>query len=200
MPYPVVFEADYAVTRSRVKAVFRSFLAFPLFLLVLAYGIVGALAVVCAWFAIVITGRYPEGLYRFVARATRFTAQATAYNALLTDVYPSLSGEDDPAYPIRMHFAGPQPRYSRMKTLFRGLLQVPLLFLRNTLQALLNVGAVGAWFCIVFTGRLPRGLFGLLVLATSYIARSDAYIYLLTETYPPFQDDATRMAGVVPAV
>jgi hypothetical protein len=35
-----------------------------------------------------------------------------------------------------------------------------------------------------------------MVLATSYIARSDAYIFLLTETYPPFQDEQTRTAGL----
>ena len=34
-----------------------------------------------------------------------------------------------------------------------------------------------------------------MVLANSYTARSDAYLYLLTETYPPFQDEQTRAAG-----
>jgi len=48
----------------------------------------------------------------------------------------------------------------------------------------------------VFTARLPRGLFDPMVLANSYIARSDAYLFLLTETYPPFQDDQTRAAGL----
>jgi dTDP-4-dehydrorhamnose 3,5-epimerase-like enzyme len=61
---------------------------------------------------------------------------------------------------------------------------------------LLEIGAVGAWFVIVITGKMPRGLFDPMVLANSYIARSDAYIYMLTETYPPFQDEQTRSAGV----
>ena len=62
---------------------------------------------------------------------------------------------------------------------------------------LFEVGAVAAWFVIVITGKLPRGLFDLMVLANSYTARSDAYLFLLTETYPPFQDEYTRSAGVV---
>ena len=49
---------------------------------------------------------------------------------------------------------------------------------------------------ILITGKLPRGLFDLMVLANSYTARSDAYLYLLTETYPPFQDEQTRAAGL----
>jgi hypothetical protein len=43
---------------------------------------------------------------------------------------------------------------------------------------------------------MPRGLFDVMVLANSYIARSDAYLFLLTETYPPFQDEMTRAAGL----
>jgi hypothetical protein len=35
-----------------------------------------------------------------------------------------------------------------------------------------------------------------MVLANSYMARSDAYILLLSETYPPFQDEHTRAAGI----
>jgi hypothetical protein len=49
MPYPVVFEADYAEGRSRPKALFRSLLPVPQFLRVVVYAIVGAVAVVCAW-------------------------------------------------------------------------------------------------------------------------------------------------------
>jgi hypothetical protein len=60
---------------------------------------------------------------------------------------------------------------------------------------LLEITAVAAWFVIVLSGKLPRGLYDVMVLANSYIARSDSYLYLLTETYPPFEDTQTRSAG-----
>ena len=60
---------------------------------------------------------------------------------------------------------------------------------------LLEIGAIGAWIVILITGKMPRGLFDMMVLANSYCARSDSYLYLLTETYPPFQDEQTRAAG-----
>ena len=66
------------------------------------------------------------------------------------------------------------------------------------LGLLLEIGAFAAWVVIVVTGKMPRGLFDLMVLANSYTARSDAYLYLLTETYPPFQDEQTRAAGTSP--
>ena len=92
-------------------------------------------------------------------------------------------------------FDGPLERYSRLKTRFRIILAIPILVVRYVMQLMLEIGAIGAWFVIVVTGGMPRGLFDLMVLANSYIARSDAYLMLLTETYPPFQDEQTRSAG-----
>ena len=63
-------------------------------------------------------------------------------------------------------------------------------------KLLLEITAVAAWVVSVVLGRLPQGLFDPMVLASSYIARSDAYLFLLTETYPPFQDAQTRTAGI----
>jgi hypothetical protein len=194
--YPVAFEVDYAERRSRLTAFFRLILATPLTIWLYLYGIVAYCAIAVAWFAIVIIGRYPGGLYSFVARYTRLLACANAYTGLLCDPYPSLGGSDDPSYPVRMHFSGPLSRYSRLKTFFRAILSIPILILRYAVNLLFEIGAVAAWFVIVITGRLPRGLFDVMVLANSYTARSDAYLFLLTETYPAFQDEHTRSAGV----
>jgi Domain of unknown function (DUF4389) len=193
--YPVIFEADYVERRNRLTAFFRLILAIPLAIWLYIYEIGALIAIVIAWFAIVITGRYPQGLYDFVAGFTRFLARFTAYAVLLTDPYPSFGGSDDPAYPVRMQFAGPLAQYSRLKTLFRIILAIPVVILRYVMGILLEIGGIAAWFVILITGKMPRGLFDLMVLANSYTARSDAYIGLLTETYPPFQDEQTRAAG-----
>ena len=194
MSYPVTFEADYVERRDRLTVFFRLILAIPLAIWLYVYAIVAYLAVVIAWFAIVITGSYPRGLYNFVAGFTRFLARFTAYTVLLCDSYPSFGGSDDPAYPVRMHFE-PLEHYSRLKTFFRIILAIPILILRYVMNLMLEIGAIAAWFVIVITGKMPRGLFDLMVLANSYMARSDSYIALLTETYPPFQDEQTRAAG-----
>jgi hypothetical protein len=199
MSYPVTFEAEYVEQRSRLTAFFRLILVIPVAIWLYLYAIVAGLAIVVAWLAIVFTARFPQGLYDFVAGYTRFVTRVTAYAALLCDPYPPFGGGADAQYPIRMEFAGPLERYSRLKTLFRFILAIPLLFLRYAMGLLIEIGAVAAWFVILVTGKLPRGLFDVLVLGSSYTARSDAYIYLLTETYPPFQDEQTRAAGVAGA-
>jgi hypothetical protein len=195
MAYPATFEADYAERHSRLTSFFRLILVIPLAIVLWVYGILAVIAIVIAWFAIVITGHYPRGLYEFVAGFNRALARITAYAALVCDPYPPFWGSPDPSYPVRMQFAGPLPHYSRLKTFFRVILAIPIVILRYVMGLLLEIGAIGAWVVIVITGKLPRGLFDVLVLANSYTARSDAYLYLLTETYPPFQDTQTRAAG-----
>jgi hypothetical protein len=197
--YPVTFEADYVEQRNRLTAFFRLILVIPVAIVLYVYAIVASIAIVIAWFAIVITGRYPQGLYDFVASYTRFLTRVTAYAALLCDPYPAFGGSPDPNYPVRVEFAGPLASYSRAKTAFRIILAIPIVILRYVMGLLLEIGALAAWVVVVITGKMPRGLFDLMVLANSYTARSDAYLYLLTETYPPFQDEQTRAAGMTGA-
>jgi hypothetical protein len=193
--YPVSFEADYVEQRNRLTAFFRLILVIPVAIWLYVYAIAAAIVIVIAWFAIVLTGRYPQTMYDFIASYTRFVTRVTAYAALLCDPYPPFGGAPDDHYPVRMQFAGPLDHYSRLKTLFRIILAIPLVILRYVIGLLLEVGALAAWFVIIITGKMPRGLYDLMVLANSYTARSDAYLYLLTETYPPFQDEQTRAAG-----
>jgi hypothetical protein len=195
MSYPVSFEVDYVERRSRLTAFFRLIVVIPVAIVLYVFGILAYIAIVIAWFAIVITGQYPKALYDFVANFTRMLARVTAYAALLADPYPPFGGGPDSAYPVRMEFAGPLEHYSRLKTLLRLLLAIPIAIMRYAMNILLEIGAFAAWVVIVITGKLPRGLFDMMVLANSYMARSDAYLFLLTETYPPFQDETTRAAG-----
>src|SRR5580698_7163451 len=91
MSYPVTFEVDYVERRSRLTAFFRLILAIPVAIWLYVYGIVACIAIVIAWFAILITARYPRALFDFVAGFNRALARGTAYAALLCDPYPPFS-------------------------------------------------------------------------------------------------------------
>jgi hypothetical protein len=67
-------------------------LALPHYIVLAVLWIVAIVAVVAAWFAILITGRYPRGLFEFVVGVGRWTWRVMAYAFLLvTDRYPPFS-------------------------------------------------------------------------------------------------------------
>jgi hypothetical protein len=51
-----------------------------------------------------------------------------------------------------------------------------------------------AWFVIVVLGRQPEGLQDLIKLGLSYQQRAYAYVLLLDEDWPPFNDDHRQLS------
>ena len=51
-------------------------------------GIVAWFAVLVAFFAVLFTGRWPEGMHRFAINAARLVLRVNAYGRLLVDDYP----------------------------------------------------------------------------------------------------------------
>jgi Domain of unknown function (DUF4389) len=67
-------------------------LAIPHFLVLIVLSVAAFFAVVFAWFAILITGRYPRGVFDFVVGVGRWWLRVESYAFLLvTDRYPPFS-------------------------------------------------------------------------------------------------------------
>lgn len=67
-------------------------LAIPHVLLLVFLSVAAFFAVIVAWFANLITGRYPRGLFDFVVGVGRWWLRVEAYATLLvTDRYPPFS-------------------------------------------------------------------------------------------------------------
>jgi Domain of unknown function (DUF4389) len=188
--YPVTFEADYVEKRSRLTTFFRWLLVIPHFIVVTLYGIAAAVVIIVAWFALLITGRWPRGMYDFVAGFWRYATAVYGYWYLLTDAYPPFS-PDVGAYPVRLNIAPPQAEYSRLKVLFRIILAIPPYIITYAMSIVAQVGAFLAWFAIVVLGRQPKGLQDMIVLGLSYQQRAYTYMSLITEDWPPFTDETT---------
>ena len=90
--YPASLEiVDPAGPRHRVTVFFRIILAIPHFI-VLAFVLFGwCVTTIVAWFLILFTGTYPEGLYPFGVGALRWALRVEAYMLLLVDEYPPFS-------------------------------------------------------------------------------------------------------------
>jgi hypothetical protein len=189
-----IFEAEYVEKRSRLTTFFRAILAIPHFIVLYLWGLVAGIAVIVAWFALLITGRYPQGLYDFVAGFLRYATAVYGYVALLTDEYPPF-GTDTDNYPVRMRTGPPLPEYSRLKVLFRIILAIPILIIAYAMSVVWEIGSFIAWFAIVILGKQPKGLQDMIVLGLSYYQRACAYLYLLTEDWPPFLDQQGGSLG-----
>jgi hypothetical protein len=196
--YPVEFEMDFVQRRSRLTTFFRSLLAVPQMLFAVVYGLAFLVVYVMAWFALMFTGRWPEGLYEFAGGFVRYITRLGAYLYLGTDQYPPFNGAPDDTYPVRVHIAPPLASYSRVKVFFRPLYAILASIIRSALGTVIAAVAFLSWFAIVFTGRQPAGLQNALSFSLSYTARADSLLYLITETYPPLSE--TAPPAIQPAV
>jgi hypothetical protein len=195
--YPVSYEADAALEgRNRLTTFFRGLIVIPWAIVAWLYGIAAQVAAIVAWFAIVFTGRYPEGLYNFNAGYLRMYQRVNSFYYLLTDELPPFNGEDNPQYPVRIGVPPPLGAYDRLKTGLRLIIGIPVFLLAIVQSLIVTVCAIIAWFAILFTGRLSEGLFNPMRSALAYLTRASAYFLLLTEDWPPF---SLEEAGTAPS-
>ena len=77
--------------RNRLTVGFRIFLIIPHMIVVGLLSIAWWVTSFVAWFAILFTGNYPEGMYNFGAGVLRWFIRVEAYLLLLVDEYPPFS-------------------------------------------------------------------------------------------------------------
>jgi hypothetical protein len=91
-PYPASIEVtDPVAPRDRLTVAFRILLAIPHFIVLLFVLLAWCLTTIVAWFSILLTGSYPQGLYEFGVGALRWRLRLEAYMLLLVDEYPPFS-------------------------------------------------------------------------------------------------------------
>lgn len=92
--YPASFTfVDAESVRSRLTVGFRLILIIPHMIVVGLLSVAWWVTSCVAWFAILITGNYPQGLYDFGVGVLRWFIRVEAYLLLLVDEYPPFSFE-----------------------------------------------------------------------------------------------------------
>ena len=87
---------------------------------------------------------------------------------------------------ILVAFAEPAPQ-NRVTVLVRIILAIPHLVVLWALGIAAEVVLIICWFAALFLGRLPEGLGGFLTGYLRWLVRVQAYLFLLTDRYPPFE-------------
>jgi hypothetical protein len=192
--HPVTYEVEFVAPRSRLTTFFRLLLAIPHLIVIALWGILISIVVVVAWIVIVVTGRYPAGLWAFTATFLVYYARVYSYTSLLTDPYPPFGAGGD--YPVRLEIERPD-RHSRLTTLFRLILVIPAYVAGYLLQIAGNAVSLLAWLVIVVTGRMPVALQGFIVFVHRFLMRLTAYGLLLVDAYPSFGTAEDAASGYV---
>jgi Domain of unknown function (DUF4389) len=192
--YPATFEVDRAERIANWRPLVQWLLAIPHFAILYGLQLVARAAAIISWFAIVFTGKLPEGLANMVGLYIRYNNRASAYAGFLREEYPPFVFDPvapDPAMypPVRTGFAPELENRNRVTVGFRLILAIPQLIV----VAILGIAALLVWlisfFAVLFTGRWPEGLRTFVVGYMRWVTRVEAYIGLLTDAYPPFRLD-----------
>jgi hypothetical protein len=207
--YPVQVDATLDTGLSRWLWLVKWLLVIPhyivLFFLWIAFVVLSVVALV----AIVVTGRYPRGIFEFNVGVLRWSWRVAyyAYGGLGTDHYPPFTLSEVPDYPAHLEVAYPE-------RLSRGLALVKWWLLAIPHYLVLAVLVGGGWYAgsdnprppmlaggllglmvliaavvLLFTGRYPTSVFDLVLGINRWALRVAAYVALMTDQYPPFRLD-----------
>jgi hypothetical protein len=209
--YPVRVDASLDAPLSRWLWLVKWVLVIPHYLVLAFLWLAFAVLSVVAFAAILVTGRYPRGIFDFNVGVLRWTwrVQYYAIHGFGTDRYPPFTLADDPGYPAHLEIEYPGH-------LSRGLVLVKwwLLAIPHYIIVGLFTGS-GVWFAwrfgraeanwasvgligilaliaaviLLVTGEYPRQIFDFVLGMNRWVLRVAAYAGLMTDAYPLFRLD-----------
>jgi hypothetical protein len=183
--YPAGLELAYPSELNRWLPLVKWLLVFPHFVALFFVALGACFVALFGFFAVLITGRWPRGAFDYLVGTFRWAYRVSAYFHLMTDAYPPFSLADDPGYPARLNIDYPA-RTDRWRPLVQWLLAIPYLWIAGILYWLTGLLTIVAFFTILFTKQIPRGVFELMVPGLRWTLRGNAYACFLTARYPPF--------------
>jgi hypothetical protein len=135
--------------------------------------------------ALVFRHKYPKWWFDFYLTLIKFLSRVFSYATLLTDVYPSLDEEQNVRIEVR--YPNAQKELSAGLPLIKWFLAIPHYFV----LCFVGIGAfvcdVCIWFAILFTGKIPHGMFDFVTGFYRWCIRVAGYaLFQFTDKYPPF--------------
>ncbi len=204
--YPVLIEGELDPHVSRGLWLVKWLLAIPHYFVLAFLWLAVAVLTIVAFFAILFTGRYPRGIFDFNVGVLRWSWRVAfyAFSVLGTDRYPPFTLADVD-YPARLEVPYPEHLSRGLVLVKSWLLAIPHYLVLGVLignwgwlggdnwasrgltlnGVLVLIAALG----LLFTGRYPRDIFGIVLGINRWALRVAAYVLLMRDEYPPFRLD-----------
>lgn len=190
-PYPAQldFAGDSRITWWRPLVQWA--LAIPQLMVASALRSLRQVLILFSLFTVLFTERIPRPLFDMIATSYRYEWRALSYAMFMHEDYPPFDFQptaiDDRVEPhTTLSIAYPE-HLDRWKPLYKWFLAIPHYVVLAFLVAAAVVALVAGFLAVLFTGNYPQGLRDFLVAVYRYGLRVEAYVGLLTDTYPPFQ-------------
>jgi len=200
MTYPVSVNIVRPPQQSRVTTfplcigmLIRCILVIPHFVVLYLFQIVMVFIYFVATFAILFTGRFPGEMFEIVVGYFRWLTNVQGYVLQLYDTYPPFATSPQD-YPLSVTVAHPDAssrllNFPVLGFIIKLLVLIPHFLILGVLGVVAFVMVFVAGFAILFTGSFPEGMHKFVSDTVRWGFRVSAYLYALTDRYPPFSFD-----------
>jgi len=190
-PYPaeIEFHGDRHITRWRPLV--QWLLAVPQLMIASALRSLRQVLILISLFTVLFTEQIPRPLFDMIVTSYRYEWRALSYALFMHEDYPPFdfqpAATDNGAEPHTSLSINYPEHLDRWKPLYKWLLAIP----HYVVLVVLAIGAVfavlGGLLAVLVTGEYPEGIRNFLLGVYRYGLRVEAYVGLLTDTYPPFR-------------
>jgi len=190
--YPAVLTFDAPLKVARWRPLIAWLLVIPHLIVAYVLNLVNEVLAFISWWAIMFTGKQPEGIAGVQCMCLRYVMRAQMYAGFMYEPYPPFSFASTPADPgdlagLRIDYRPQAEGRNRLTVFLRIFMVIPHLIVLTILGIGAAVCYLIAFFAVLITGAWPEGLRSYIVNVLRWSVRLTAYMWLLTDEYPPFE-------------
>jgi hypothetical protein len=192
--YPAQLSFNPPETVANWRPLVQWLLALPHYVILYVLQFVSEVISVISWFAILFTGKLPEGLAGVQVMYMRYMMRTYSYTLFLREEYPPFTFATTPADPgddprVRVDVQPALTDRNRLTVFFRLIMIIPQVIVLAVLAIAAYVVVVISFFMVLFTGHWSPGMRDFVIKVMKWHVRLTAYGLLLTDLYPPFSLD-----------
>jgi hypothetical protein len=186
---PVVLEVDAPEQITNWRPLVQWLLAIPHLLITNALQSVSGVLAIVSFFAILFTGKIPEGIINFQVMILRYQTRVHAYVIFMHEQYPQFDftpSTNDPGGDRVRVSVQPQADLNRWLPLVKWFLAIPhyvMIVIYGIAAVVLLIVNV---FIVLFTGKWNPQHRAFIVKFMRYVLKVEVYILMLRDDYPSF--------------